>query len=57
MSDGKTRAGMRAITMQQPFAAAMAHGHGLYTRRGRATKFGAGDGAGEWVSGWCVCGL
>lgn len=32
------RVGMRAITMQQPFAAAMAHGRGLFTRRGKPTK-------------------
>ena len=47
MSD---RLGLRAITMQQPFAAAMAAGLGLYTRRGKATSFAAG---GEWVAVHC----
>jgi len=46
----KTRAGMRAITMQQPFAAAMAHGVGLFTRRGKPAKWAAG---GEWVAVHC----
>lgn len=58
---GKTRLGLRAITMQQPFAAAMAHGRGLYTRRGRPTQFhdgqvagGSGSGRkGEWVAVHC----
>ena len=36
------RAGVRAITMQQPYAWAMAAGYGLYTRRGRATRFREG---------------
>jgi hypothetical protein len=31
----KPRLGMRAVTMQQPFAAAMAAGIGLFTRRGK----------------------
>jgi len=50
---------MRSITMQQPFAAAMAHGKGLYTRRGRATRFGPAannsfvDGKAEWVAIHC----
>ena len=61
-----TKIGLRAITLQQPFAAAMAAGVGLYTRRGRATKFGAGnakqtkerfvtgeDGTAEWVAVHC----
>ena len=48
MSDG--RIGLRAITMQQPFAAAMVAGQGLYTRRGKATAF---DSAGEWVAVHC----
>lgn len=44
------RLGVRALTMQQPFAAAMAHGVGLYSRRGKATKFAPG---GEWVAIHC----
>lgn len=36
--------------MQQPFAAAMAAGLGLHTRRGKATTFAAG---GEWVAIHC----
>lgn len=36
--------------MQQPFAAAMVAGQGLYTRRGKATQFAA---AGEWVAIHC----
>ena len=44
------RLGIRALTMQQPFAAAMAHGQGLYSRRGKATKFAEG---GEWVAVHC----
>ena len=46
----KTRVGMRALTMQQPFAAAMAHGQGLFTRRGKTMKFKEG---GEWVAIHC----
>ena len=61
----KQRIGLRALTMQQPFAAALAAGVGLYSRRGRATKFGhqakhkAGeraigpDGEGEWLAIHC----
>lgn len=58
----KTRIGLRAITMQQPFAAAMAHSQGLYTRRGKATKWQLGEpaadkqglcAAGEWVAIHC----
>ena len=33
---------LRAVTMQQPFAAAMAAGVGLYTRRGKTTRFADG---------------
>ena len=45
------RVGVRAITMQQPYAWAMAAGYGLYTRRGRATRFREGrECAGEWVA-------
>jgi len=44
------RIGLRAITMQQPYAAAMAAGRGLYTRRGKATKFPDG---GEWIAVHC----
>lgn len=40
MASKPSKIGMRALTMQQPFAAAMAAGVGLYSRRGRATKFG-----------------
>lgn len=55
------RLGIRAITMQQPFAAAMVAGEGLYTRRGRSVAFGKGvatacvDEAtgGEWVAVHC----
>eukprot|EP00966_Prymnesium_polylepis_P198403 4597980-Prymnesium_polylepis.1 len=47
MSD---RIGLRAITMQQPFAAAMVAGQGLHTRRGKATSFPA---SGEWVAVHC----
>ena len=46
----KQRLGLRAITMQQPFAAAMAAGVGLYTRRGKSTKFAEG---GEWIAIHC----
>jgi hypothetical protein len=41
---------MRAVTMQQPFAAAMAAGVGLHTRRGKPTAFTPG---GEWVAVHC----
>jgi limonene 1,2-monooxygenase len=34
--------GLRAITMQQPFAAAMAAGIGLFTRRGKPIAFAPG---------------
>ncbi len=34
MSKTKTPIGLRALTMQQPFASAMAHGFGLFSRRG-----------------------
>lgn len=44
------RIGLRCITMQQPYAAAMAAGEGLYTRRGKATAFPDG---GEWVAVHC----
>ena len=46
----KTRVGCRAITLQQPFASAMVHGHNTFTRRGKATSF-AEDG--EWVAIHC----
>ncbi len=42
--------GLRAVTMQQPFAAAMAAGVGLYTRRGKTTTFADG---GEWIAIHC----
>lgn len=42
----RTKIGLRAITMQQPFASAMVHGLTSYTRRGKPAKFEAG---GEWV--------
>ena len=45
-----TRMGVRAITMQQPFASAMVHGQGLFTRRGKPTKFAEG---GEWIAIHC----
>jgi len=38
------------ITLQQPFAAAMAAGVSHFTRRGKATAFAAG---GEWVAIHC----
>ena len=41
MASKKVRVGLRAITMQQPFAAAMVHGKGLYTRRGKPAKWQA----------------
>lgn len=44
------RIGLRAITMQQPYAAAMAAGRGLYTRRGKPTNFPEG---GEWLAIHC----
>ena len=51
MSDpAKLRLGMRAVTMQQPFAAAMAAGIGLFTRRGKPTALAPG---GEWVAVHC----
>jgi len=43
----KARVGVRAVTMQQPFASAMVHGAGLFTRRGKpTTSFGEG----EWIA-------
>jgi hypothetical protein len=46
--------------MQQPFAAAMAHGEGLFSRRGKPAKFHAGEPewkgstpSGEWVAVHC----
>jgi len=57
MAAAKTRVGIRAVTMQQPFAAAMAHGRGLFTRRGKPTRFhgssGEDDGSGEWIAVHC----
>ena len=58
---GKTAVGLRALTMQQPFAAAMAQGLGLYSRRGKPAKFHVGKQpewkgstrAGEWVAVHC----
>lgn len=47
MSD---RLGLRAITMQQPYAAALAHGVGLFSKRGKEVKFADG---GEWVAVHC----
>lgn len=44
------RLGVRAITMQQPFAAAMAAGVGLFTRRGKPAAFPPG---GEWIAIHC----
>jgi hypothetical protein len=49
-ASAKPRLGMRAVTMQQPFAAAMAAGVGLYTRRGKPTALAPG---GEWVAVHC----
>jgi hypothetical protein len=46
----RTRIGLRAITMQQPFAAAMVHGQGLFTRRGKPVSFGE---EGEWLAIHC----
>ena len=45
-----TRIGVRALTMQQPFAAAMVANVGLFSRRGRPTKFPS---EGEWVAVHC----
>jgi hypothetical protein len=40
--------------MQQPFASAMVHGQGVFTRRGRAVKFDLGEGNdGEWIAVHC----
>ena len=47
---GNTRVGIRAITMQQPFASAMVHGKALFTRRGKPTVFAQG---GEWLAVHC----
>ena len=47
-----TLLGVRAITMQQPFASAMVAGEGLYTRCGRTTAFQGGDES-EWVAIHC----
>ena len=44
------RIGIRAVTMQQPYAAAMVHGQGLYSRRGKAVRFAD---EGEWVAIHC----
>ena len=44
------RLGIRALTMQQPYATAMAHGVGLYSRRGKAVKFKP---EGEWLAIHC----
>lgn len=44
----KTPVGLRALTMQQPFAAAMAAGVGLFSRRGKPAKFHAGKPSKEW---------
>ena len=49
-STTKPRLGLRAVTMQQPFAAAMAAGVGLYTRRGKPAALAPG---GEWVAVHC----
>ena len=49
MSQPGERLGVRALTLQQPFAAAMAAGIGLYTRRGKPTAFSKG----EWVAVHC----
>jgi hypothetical protein len=46
-SKSPTRTGIRAITMQQPYAAAMCAGMCRFTRRGKATNFGAD---GEWIA-------
>ena len=46
----KTRVGCRAITLQQPFAAAMVNGVNVFTRRGKATAFSE---EGEWVAIHC----
>lgn len=47
---GQQRLGIRALTMQQPFAAALANGICLYTRRGKPTTFPA---SGEVVGVHC----
>jgi hypothetical protein len=44
------RLGIRALTMQQPYATAMARGVGLYSRRGKAVKF---QPEGEWLAIHC----
>lgn len=44
------RLGLRALTMQQPFAAAMVAGVGLFTRRGKPIAFAKG---GEWIAIHC----
>jgi hypothetical protein len=41
------RVGCRAITLQEPFASAMAHGATFYTRRGKVTTFPS---TGEWIA-------
>ena len=46
----KQRLGMRAVTMQQPYAAAMAAGIGLYTRRGKPIALAPN---GEWIAVHC----
>ncbi len=40
----------RAITLQQPYAAAMAYGVCRFTRRGKVTRFAEG---GEWIAIHC----
>jgi hypothetical protein len=50
MSKQHTRIGLRAITMQQPFAAAMVCGMGKFTRRGKCVDFGP---SGEWIAIHC----
>ena len=51
LSMADQRLGLRAITMQQPFAAAMAAGVGLFSRRGKPMRFEGA--AGEWVAVHC----
>ena len=46
----RKKTGVRAITMQQPYAAALSAGFCKYTRRGRATGFAEG---GEWIAIHC----
>jgi hypothetical protein len=55
MAAARVRVGVRAITMQQPFAAAMVGGQGLFTRRGKAVQFGAAASpeGGEWLAIQC----